>query len=103
MEAIRHSNISRVYLVGRRGPLQVAFTVKELREMVKLSDCRPLLNAADFEGIPERIGGKSMDSEKCEVRLIGLKRCRFCEAISASSAVRIKSRSTRFSRTNRPD
>ena len=47
-----------MFLVGRRGPLQVAFTVKELREMVKLPECRPLLNATDFEGIPERIAGK---------------------------------------------
>ncbi len=58
LEAIRQSTIRCVFLVGRRGPLQVAFTVKELREMVKLPDSRPCLNADDFVGIPEKIGGK---------------------------------------------
>lgn len=28
--------MKKVTLVGRRGPLQVAFTIKELREMLKL-------------------------------------------------------------------
>ncbi|XP_072029846.1 NADPH:adrenodoxin oxidoreductase, mitochondrial-like [Amphiura filiformis] len=55
LEAIRESAIRRVYLIGRRGPLQVAFTVKELREMVKLPGCRPSLNAEDFVGIPDKI------------------------------------------------
>jgi len=30
------SKVKKVTLVGRRGPLQVAFTIKELREMLKL-------------------------------------------------------------------
>lgn len=33
------STIKNVYIVGRRGPLQVAFTIKELREMIKLPNC----------------------------------------------------------------
>jgi len=33
------STIRNVYIVGRRGPLQVAFTIKELREMIKLPNC----------------------------------------------------------------
>ncbi|KJE91862.1 ferrodoxin-NADP(+) reductase [Capsaspora owczarzaki ATCC 30864] len=33
---LRRSTIKRVVLVGRRGPLEVAFTIKELREMTKL-------------------------------------------------------------------
>lgn len=28
--------MKKVTLVGRRGPLQVAFTIKELREMLKI-------------------------------------------------------------------
>ena len=38
------SNIKTVYLVGRRGPLQVAFTIKELREMIKLPNCVTLID-----------------------------------------------------------
>ena len=43
----------RVYIVGRRGPLHVSFTIKELREMVKLAGCEPVLDRADFVGVKE--------------------------------------------------
>jgi len=33
------SKIKNVFIVGRRGPLQVAFTIKELREITKLKSC----------------------------------------------------------------
>lgn len=36
LEALAKSKVKKVTLVGRRGPLQVAFTIKELREMLKL-------------------------------------------------------------------
>ncbi|XP_046450928.1 NADPH:adrenodoxin oxidoreductase, mitochondrial-like isoform X2 [Daphnia pulex] len=36
LEALSQSKIKNVKIVGRRGPLQVAFTIKELREMIKL-------------------------------------------------------------------
>jgi hypothetical protein len=38
-----------VKLIGRRGPLQVAFTIKELREMLTLPDCETVCNPPDFE------------------------------------------------------
>ncbi|KAJ1893149.1 NADPH-adrenodoxin reductase, partial [Kickxella alabastrina] len=34
--ALRKSNVRHVEMVGRRGPLQVSFTTKELREMTKM-------------------------------------------------------------------
>ena len=49
--------MKRVYLVGRRGPLQVAFTTAELREMVRLEGCKPVLEARDYSGIKEIIKG----------------------------------------------
>ncbi|XP_064600487.1 NADPH:adrenodoxin oxidoreductase, mitochondrial-like [Liolophura sinensis] len=55
MDAISRSRIRKVYLVGRRGPLQVSFTIKELREMIRLSDCRPVMTKSDFDGVPEQI------------------------------------------------
>ncbi|KAJ2812060.1 NADPH-adrenodoxin reductase [Coemansia furcata] len=36
LETLRGSNVRHVEMVGRRGPLQVAFTTKELREMTKI-------------------------------------------------------------------
>ncbi|KAG0649400.1 putative NADPH:adrenodoxin [Hyphodiscus hymeniophilus] len=36
VETLRKSKINRVRVVGRRGPLQAAFTIKEIRELTKL-------------------------------------------------------------------
>ncbi|KAJ2891671.1 NADPH-adrenodoxin reductase [Coemansia aciculifera] len=38
LETLRNSKVRHVEMVGRRGPLQVAFTTKELREMTKIPD-----------------------------------------------------------------
>ncbi|XP_030378395.1 NADPH:adrenodoxin oxidoreductase, mitochondrial [Scaptodrosophila lebanonensis] len=51
LEALSRSKVERVYLVGRRGPLQAAFTIKELREMLKLPNVQTLWRAGDFKGI----------------------------------------------------
>ncbi|KAJ2716748.1 NADPH-adrenodoxin reductase [Coemansia spiralis] len=42
LAALRRSRIRHVEMAGRRGPLQVAFTTKELREMTKLPGLRIL-------------------------------------------------------------
>ncbi|XP_025053281.1 NADPH:adrenodoxin oxidoreductase, mitochondrial [Alligator sinensis] len=55
LAAIASSKVKRVWLVGRRGPLQVAFTIKELREMVNLPGARPILDPADFTGLRDAI------------------------------------------------
>ena len=38
LEALRHSRIKQVYVLGRRGPAQAAFTPPEIREMGEFSD-----------------------------------------------------------------
>lgn len=38
-------------MVGRRGPLQAAFTIAELRELLKLEDCKNLWRLQDFTGV----------------------------------------------------
>uniref|UniRef100_A0A8D1KG87 NADPH:adrenodoxin oxidoreductase, mitochondrial n=1 Tax=Sus scrofa TaxID=9823 RepID=A0A8D1KG87_PIG len=53
--ALRQSRVKTVWIVGRRGPLQVAFTIKELREMIQLPGTRPILDPADFLGLQDRI------------------------------------------------
>lgn len=55
LEALRASRVKRVNVIGRRGPLQAAFTIKELREMTKLPNCRSLWRPEDFTGIPELV------------------------------------------------
>lgn len=51
IEALSRSRIKRVSLIGRRGPLQVAFTIKEFRELVKLEGTASHLHADDLVGI----------------------------------------------------
>ncbi|KAL8946908.1 MAG: hypothetical protein Q9222_006753 [Ikaeria aurantiellina] len=36
LEALSQSKIKKVHVVGRRGPMQVAFTIKEVRELMRL-------------------------------------------------------------------
>lgn len=55
LQALRQSRVKTVWIVGRRGPLQVAFTIKELREMIQLPGTRPILDPADFLGLQDRI------------------------------------------------
>lgn len=40
-------------MVGRRGPLQAAFTIAELREIVRLENCGTLWRSQDFTGVQE--------------------------------------------------
>lgn len=49
------SKIRKVIMVGRRGPLQAAYTIKELREMLKLEQCQTIWNSEDFAGVAEYI------------------------------------------------
>ena len=38
-------------ILGRRGPLQVAFTIKELREMLHIRDCKACFDLTNFNGM----------------------------------------------------
>ena len=49
LEKLSKSRIKHVTLVGRRGPLQVAFTIKELREMLHIPKCKPYFDKKDFQ------------------------------------------------------
>uniref|UniRef100_A0A3Q1F2D9 NADPH:adrenodoxin oxidoreductase, mitochondrial n=1 Tax=Acanthochromis polyacanthus TaxID=80966 RepID=A0A3Q1F2D9_9TELE len=55
LEALAESQVCRVLIVGRRGPMQIACTIKELREMVNLPGTRPEMVATDFEGVAEAL------------------------------------------------
>lgn len=51
LETLRQSRIRNVTLVGRRGPMQVSFTIKELRELTKLAGAQSMLDKTDFRRI----------------------------------------------------
>lgn len=55
LEQIAASRIKKVHLIGRRGPLQAAFTIKELREMLKLNGLNTSFNRDDFFGIDKLV------------------------------------------------
>ncbi|CAL1529734.1 unnamed protein product [Lymnaea stagnalis] len=55
LEVLSRSKIKQVHVVGRRGPLQVAFTIKELREMVNLPDTRTTIQPQDVQGLDKII------------------------------------------------
>ncbi|RVE59294.1 hypothetical protein OJAV_G00187110 [Oryzias javanicus] len=55
LEALAASRVRRVWIVGRRGPMQVACTIKELREMATLPGTRPEMTPADFDGVRDAL------------------------------------------------
>ena len=69
--ALKESHIRRVHLIGRRGPLQVAFTTKELREMTKLPGCRLYSELAQFDGIGDLLSGMSNHGNSMNFNLLG--------------------------------
>ncbi|XP_072961766.1 NADPH:adrenodoxin oxidoreductase, mitochondrial [Typha angustifolia] len=52
LQSLRESNIRKVYLVGRRGPVQAACTAKELREILGTRNLRVHIQEADLATSP---------------------------------------------------
>jgi ferredoxin--NADP+ reductase len=44
LESLAESKIKDIHLIGRRGPVQAAFTPSEIREFGELADCDPLMD-----------------------------------------------------------
>lgn len=49
LDVLAESRIKEIHLVGRRGPVQAAFTHPELKELGHLSACDPVVDPADLE------------------------------------------------------
>ena len=58
LEALRHSKVREVYILGRRGPGQASFTPTELKEFGEMEDVDPIVSPEDLAGciIPENAG-----------------------------------------------
>ena len=50
-----NSGIKKVYIIGRRGPLDAKFTTVEIREMSELLDCDQVLSKGTLQGINKTI------------------------------------------------
>ncbi|XP_075227253.1 NADPH:adrenodoxin oxidoreductase, mitochondrial [Lycorma delicatula] len=55
LEALAQSRVKSVHLIGRRGPLQVAFTIKEFREMLRLPQVCTSFKTDQMAGVKEII------------------------------------------------
>ncbi len=49
LEALRQSEVEEVFLIGRRGPVQAAFTPAEVRELLHLPKADAVMRASDLE------------------------------------------------------
>lgn len=49
LEVLAESRIRDIYVIGRRGPAQVQFVAKELREFATLTGCHPVVAKADLD------------------------------------------------------
>lgn len=52
---LERSKVQNVYIVGRRGPMQVSFTIKELRELTKIPDTQLLISKDDVSYLNDDI------------------------------------------------
>ncbi len=53
LESLRPRGVEEVVIIGRRGPLQTAFTTLELRELADLEDVDVIVDPAQLEGISD--------------------------------------------------
>lgn len=49
LEALAQSRVRRIHVVGRRGHIQAAFTMKELRELTRLESASLVVDAAELD------------------------------------------------------
>ncbi|MBP9854690.1 MAG: FAD-dependent oxidoreductase [Candidatus Omnitrophica bacterium] len=68
LEALKNSNIEEIHMIGRRGPVQSAFTPVEIREFGELENCDPVVEPADLNISPtseqELIGPSNASRKK---------------------------------------
>ncbi|MCG8510451.1 MAG: ferredoxin-NADP reductase, partial [Rhodospirillales bacterium] len=61
IDAIQNSPIEDIYVFGRRGPAEAKFTNVELREIGKLAECAPIIDADE---LPEEVTGEMSDRDR---------------------------------------
>jgi ferredoxin--NADP+ reductase len=57
LEALRASQVREVFMLGRRGPAQAAFSPAELKELGALEAADPVVDPADLAGLQGEPGG----------------------------------------------
>ncbi|PIB74153.1 NADP oxidoreductase [Mycobacterium celatum] len=70
LESLRHCEIHEVVIVGRRGPLQTAFTTLELRELGELEGVDVVVDPAQLEGISDDDAAAVGKTAKQNIKLL---------------------------------
>lgn len=58
LSKLADSKVRKVFLIGRRGPLQVAFTIKEFREILKLPNVQTIIDENYLEDAKTVLPGR---------------------------------------------
>jgi ferredoxin--NADP+ reductase len=61
LEALRHSQVREVFVLGRRGPEQAAFSPAELKELGAMEGADPVVDPADLAGCAEGEKGGNLE------------------------------------------
>ena len=64
LEALADSKIREVHMIGRRGPVQAAFTPAEIREFGDLADCDPVVDPAELENLGPESEAELSDNQR---------------------------------------
>jgi len=55
LKSLGDSKIKHIHIIGRRGPLDISFTIKELRELIRLNGVKSYFHRNDFTHIQSLI------------------------------------------------
>lgn len=71
LEALSNSKVKEVYILGRRGPAQAAFTAPEAKELGELDDCDTLVPPSEAELDPLSQAAMA-DADRADVRKVDI-------------------------------
>lgn len=69
LEALRNSRVKEVYILGRRGPAQAAFSAPEVKELGELADCDTLVPPEEAELDPLSLASMA-SADRAELRKV---------------------------------
>ena len=70
LESLRPRGVEEVVIVGRRGPLQTAFTTLELRELADLEGVDVIVDPAQLEGITDEDAAAAGKTTKQNIKVL---------------------------------
>lgn len=71
-DVLSNSNVRRVHIVGRRGHVQAAFTIKELREMTRIQDTHMFVLRDEFQKGKTEASQEELEQSRAKRRIEGL-------------------------------